>query len=260
MQFCATCGRPRDGNGRSCRGCGRPFQTGRSRPPQETDELAGPGPGRASAGLPVRTGSRPAMFAVLAIAVVAVGTGAAVWLTSRPSPAHNGATTADSTAPATTATSPSTGSGATSAPPGSTGGTGGGPGRVHIAAAAQQAPDAQSVAAFLDSYFSAINGHDYQAYSALLTPVMQQGLTQSSFDQGYRGTVDSAESLVNISQAADGDTAVSVTFTSHQNPDHANHEEACTNWRIWLFLTSFGNSYLIDRPPASYHAASAPCT
>lgn len=264
MQFCATCGRPRDGSGRSCRGCGRPFQQGRSRPSRETSAPVGPEHGSGPASMPARAGSRPAVFAALAIGVLVVGAGAAVWLTSRPGPSQNGAATADSTSPASLATSPSSASGATSAPPDATGGTGSGQGSdqggVHVAAAAAQSPDAQSVASFLDSYFTAINAHDYQAYSALLTSALQQGLTQASFDRGYRGTADSAESLVNISQAADGDMAATVTFTSQQNPDQANHEEACTDWRISLFLTQSGNSYLIDRPPAGYHAASAPCS
>jgi hypothetical protein len=210
--------------------------------------------------MPARAGSRPAVFAALAIGVLVVGAGAAVWLTSRPGPAQNGSPTADSTSPAGLATSQSSTSGATSAPPAAADGTGSGQGGVHVAATAAQSPDAQSVASFLDSYFTAINAHDYQAYSALLTSALQQGLTQASFDRGYRGTADSAESLVNISQAADGDVAATVTFTSQQNPDQANHEEACTDWRISLFLTQSGNSYLIDRPPAGYHAASAPCS
>lgn len=252
MQFCAACGRPREGNGLSCRGCGRPFHEGRSGPLRERSAPAGPGPGST----PARTGSRPAVIALVAIAVLVGAGGTAVWLASRPAPAPSGAATADSTS---AASSPSTAPAVTSAPPASAGSTSGGQGGVRVASAAAQSPDAQAVAAFLGSYFAAINAHDYQAYSALLTSAVQQGLTQASFDHGYRGTVDSAESLVSISQVADGDTAATVTFTSHQNPDQANHQEACTDWRISLFLTSSGNSYLIDRPPAGYHAASAPC-
>jgi hypothetical protein len=264
MQFCATCGRPREGNGRSCRGCGRPFDQGRSRPPRERNAPAGPEQDGGPTPTPPRTSSRPAVLAALAIGVLVVGAGAAVWLTHRPAPAQNGAAAGDVTSPASLATSAvtaaSTGSAPTSAPPTPAGGTSSGGGSVHVAAAAAQSPDAQSVAAFLDSYFTAINTHDYQAYSALLTSAQAQGLTQATFNRGYRGTADSAVSLVNISPAADGDTAATVTFTSHQNPDQANNEEACTDWRISLFLTPSGNSYLIDRPPAGYHAASAPCS
>lgn len=134
------------------------------------------------------------------------------------------------------------------------------PGQVTIGPAASQDPDASLVAAFVGQYFSAINAHDYQAYLSLLSPQAQQGLTQEQFDRGYRSTADSAETLVNISTAANGDLEAAVTFTSHQNPaDSPDKTESCTDWKISLFLTQSGNGYLIDAAPSGYHASYAAC-
>jgi hypothetical protein len=128
-----------------------------------------------------------------------------------------------------------------------------------VAGAAAQDSAALPVAAFLDKYFTAINSHHYRAYKALLVPQLRLGLTRASFNSGYQGTIDSAIRLVNISTAVDGDTQAALRFTSHQTPNAANNEESCTNWRISLFLVQGASGYLIDQPPAGYHALSVPC-
>jgi hypothetical protein len=133
-------------------------------------------------------------------------------------------------------------------------------GQVTIAADVSQDPDTSSVGAFLDQYFTAINNHDYQSYISLLSPQDAQGLTQEQFDNGYGSTVDSAETLLGISTAANGDLLASVTFTSHQNPaDGPDQQESCTDWNISLFLEQDGSGYLIDKPPPSYHASYQAC-
>ena len=133
-------------------------------------------------------------------------------------------------------------------------------GQVTIAADVSQDPDASSVATFLNQYFTAINNHDYQSYISLLSSQDEQGLTQEQFDNGYGSTVDSAETLLGISTAANGDLVASVTFTSHQNPaDSPDQQESCTDWNISLFLEQGGGGYLIDKPPPSYHASDQAC-
>lgn len=114
---------------------------------------------------------------------------------------------------------------------------------------------------FLGQYFAAINSHDYQSYISLLSPQAQQGFTAEQFDNGFQSTVDSNETLVSISTATNGSYISAVTFTSHQNPaDSVNHAEACTDWSISLFLEQDGAVYLIDQPPASYHASHTACS
>lgn len=134
-------------------------------------------------------------------------------------------------------------------------------GTVALSQDVAQDSDAQPVAAFLNQYFGAINGHDYQSYFALLTPQLQQGLTEAQFDSGYRTTTDSAETLTGIATAGNGDLAADVTFTSHQDPaDSVDKTQSCTNWAITLFLTPDGNGgYLIDQHPSSYHASYQAC-
>jgi hypothetical protein len=133
-------------------------------------------------------------------------------------------------------------------------------GQVTIAADVSQDPDASSVATFLNQYFTAINNHDYQSYISLLSSQDEQGLTQEQFDNGYGSTVDSAETLLGISTAANGDLVASATFTSHQNPaDSPDQQESCTDWNISLFLEQGGGGYLIDKPPPSYHASYQAC-
>ena len=102
-----------------------------------------------------------------------------------------------------------------------------------IAASAGQDARAQAVAEFLGEYFSAINAHDYQAYISLLSPDAQQNFTESQFQSGYGSTTDSAETLLDVSTAADGDTVASVTFTSNQNSSQSvNQADTCTEWGL----------------------------
>ena len=105
-----------------------------------------------------------------------------------------------------------------------------------------------------------INARDYQSYFSMLSPQVQQGMTQAQFENGYRSTADSNETLVGISAASDGDLAAEVTFTSHQNPaDSPDQSESCTDWDITLFLTQSGSGYVIDPAPSDYHASYQPC-
>ncbi len=131
-------------------------------------------------------------------------------------------------------------------------------GTVTIAPAAAQDPDSTSVAEFLSQYFGAINNRDYRTFSSLLSPQVQ--ITAAEFASGYRTTSDTAQTLTGISAAANGDLAADVTFTSHQAPaDSADGTESCTNWSISLFLERSGDGYLLDQPPAGYHAHYGPC-
>lgn len=133
-------------------------------------------------------------------------------------------------------------------------------GQVTIAPDAAQDADASSAAAFLNQYFSAINAHNYQAYDSLLSSQVPT-LTEEQFDSGYGTTADSAETLVGISTAANGDLDVAVTFTSHQNPAASqNQQESCTDWNISLFLEQGSGGYLIDQPPPGYHAQDQACS
>jgi len=259
MRFCPTCRKPRTEGGKTCSGCGNPYPSGLA----NLEDIVGYGRGRVQAKARSLRTLRPAAFAAIAIVVLVVlagGTGA-VWLFGRHGKAPAGSDSsgqagpaspaAASSPPATSAGSPSP---TTPSPSASTGAV-----QVRVSASAAQDPSAVSVTAFVTRYFTVINRHRYHAFLVLHVPELQAGLTRASFNSGYPGTVDTAVRLVSISTAADGDTAAAVTFTSHQRPNVADHEESCTKWQISLFLTQGSGRYLLDRSPEGYQAASAPC-
>jgi hypothetical protein len=133
-------------------------------------------------------------------------------------------------------------------------------GSVTVSAGAAQNPAATAVATFVSQYFSAINSHDFQAYDSLLTPQLQQSETAESFSNGFSSTADSDETLVAVTPAANGDTAATITFTSHQNAAQgADGTGTCTGWNITLFLESNGTGYLDGEAPSTYHAYPKSC-
>jgi hypothetical protein len=136
------------------------------------------------------------------------------------------------------------------------------PGHGQVGVAASLAGNSQTpqIVTLLDSYFGAINTRNYQGYYTLLSPQVQQQTSQSQFSKGFASTKDSSETLTGLSSGAGGTTVAVVTFTSHQKPANSvNGHESCTRWQISLYLQRSGNSYLIEKPPSSYHASYAAC-
>lgn len=207
---------------------------------------------------------RPApVIAVASVVIVMLAAGAVgLWLHGRHSP-HTGSgntghalTGATQTAPASQPADSPPASGAPGPSPAPSAG-----GSVALTGSTAQDPDAQAIATFLGGYFSAINAHDYQAYISLLSPAAQQNFTETQFQDGYGTTTDSAETLVDVSTAADGDTVASVTFTSNQSASQSvNQADTCTDWGISLFLGQAGGSYVIDPPPPGYQASHSSCS
>lgn len=251
MPYCRMCGRLRDEGTKFCTGCGAEFPDSTISQPAAADRADKPAVSRRLV--------RP--IPIAAVTAVALGIAVGAWLLvgrngvpqanvhelTRPTAAGG----QNSPVPATSAPSTSAPTPSQSATVGDT---------VSVSSAAALEPDATSVANFLGQYFTAINAHDYQSYVSLLNPQMQQDMTDQQFESGYQSTVDSDETLNGISAAADGDTVVAVTFTSHQNPAASvDQQEACTDWKIWLFLEQSGAGYLIDSPPSDYHASHAAC-
>jgi hypothetical protein len=224
--------------------------------------------------------SRPGIIAAIAVAIIAAGVGAALWLaggsgSSRAGDAPGGAHSHGAAGRAGSATAnprPSGRSARSSAPaasrpastpppaPPSPPGTGTRTGSVTVTRSAARHPRAHAIAAFLSRYFAAINSHDYQRYVALLSPEMARRVTPDRFASGFAATADSAETLTRISSGHGGLTEAAVTFTSHQQPSTANNEESCTNWSISLFLRRAGRGYQIQLPAPGYRAGSTPCT
>jgi hypothetical protein len=268
MDVCGECGRTRKQGAAFCTSCGRRFADDDAQParPGLPSGPTGASQRDRSASKEVRWLTfRPAVVvtAVGLFAAAAVAAGTLLLVshhTSHNEAARNSAQTIATTPPAQGASASDQASSAPAqSPPGSSPSPSAGS-AVTVGAGASQEPNASSVAAYLGHYFAAINARDYQSYFSLLSPQLQQGATQAQFDQGYRSTVDSNETLVGISTASDGDLAAEVTFISHQNPaDSPDQSESCTNWDISLFLAQSGAGWVIDPPPSGYQASYQPC-
>ena len=204
---------------------------------------------------------------VLVTAVVLLATGAtAAWqaaeLRSRlpatntslamPRPAGPARPAARGHTPARAASTPATGSPATGSR--TTGPPAGGAVRIAPAVAIQ--PHAQLVVTVLDSYFSAINRHDFQAYRSLFIPAIRVSL--HNFGAGYQSTRDSRARLTGLAATGPLGLAATVTFVSHQtaadSPDHA----ACDRWHITVFLRHNGAGYRIRRHQPGFPAGYRP--
>jgi hypothetical protein len=199
-----------------------------------------------------RRGGLGALVAVVIVAMLVVGGGAfaLVWsLTSK----HTAAGTPGQ------ATPPASPAGTAATTPSATPTASAGTATVAVAPAAKASPDAVQVQALLDSYFAAINAHDYTAFSRLLDARMRQLNPPSTFTSGYATTQDSAEELTAISAASAGELAAAVTFTSHQSPANSPDNSSCDSWRITLYLLSNGGSYLIGTAPSGYRASYQSC-
>jgi hypothetical protein len=207
-------------------------------------------------------GRRPILIAAV-VAVLAVAGGVAGWLLAARHPGRvpAAAQSARQIGRPVTSRPASPSVPASSAPPSpqtSTLPAPGGPGSVAIAPSLAAQGNAAAIAAFLTSYFTAINAHDYNAYISLFDSRRQPIPSIQQFRAGYRTTADSHATLVGISPAAAGPVAT-VTFISHQSPADSASQTACTSWRIRLYLESAGGSYLIGKSPPGYHARFAAC-
>jgi hypothetical protein len=112
---------------------------------------------------------------------------------------------------------------------------------------------------FVIDYFTAINVHSYQAYTALLDPKLRAAETRQMFRSGYRSTADSAVMITAISAVSPGLTGVTLTFVSHQDATNSITDSTCTDWDITLYLQASGAGYLKAPEPSGYHAAFRAC-
>ncbi len=123
---------------------------------------------------------------------------------------------------------------------------------------------ATAVAGIFNTYFSGINGHDYQQALSVFDPSGVIDPNSSSqvqqFAQGVSTTNDSAVTLVNIAPS-DGSPVqtAEVQFTSHQQAGYGPQDDpsgTCTNWDVTYTLSqgSSGN-YLINNVSTSSDSA-----
>jgi hypothetical protein len=285
MDLCTSCGRPRAGANRFCTVCGAefrdPVQPGQPGQPPETEpsyageiyepvyrgEPAFGGPGYTGGDRYPEPARRPPghrnLLIVIAAAAIVLGAAGGAYAVAKShgqgkaaaEPTETMSIAASQAAPTS---APASAAPATTAPapPAASSGT-----TVAVASGAADNPAAAQVTALVNSYFTAINQHDYSAYSGLLDQQARQLNPKSTFDSGYRTTTDSAETLTSISDTGSGGLAASLTFTSRQSPADSIDHSSCDQWSITLFLVPDGSGYLIGTPPSNsgYQAGHQPC-
>ena len=131
-------------------------------------------------------------------------------------------------------------------------------GLVSVAAGAAGRPHAGAVLTLLDSYFTAINDHDFPAYRRLFIPAIQAGMRH--FGAGYASTVDSAATLTGLIVTGPAGLAARVTFTSHQKPAASPDHAACDHWDITLFVRHRAGRYQIRRPQPGFPQSVRACS
>jgi len=125
-----------------------------------------------------------------------------------------------------------------------------------VSAAAAQQTGEQQVVSFLQSYFTAINNHDYGQYASLVTS--SQRPTPAEFENGFGTTTDSNATLTGLVPYGTG-MAATVKFTSNQSPSASPDGASCDAWHITLFLQPHGNGYRIGQAAPDYRARYRPC-
>ena len=224
-------------------------------PPPGYGGPAQPGPGGpAPARRPPGRRNKIIFIAAAVVAFLAAGGGAYALIANHShgasaAPPTQSASTAAQSAPASPTAPPTSASASVSTSSGTT---------VAVSAAAASNAAAPQVTTFLNSYFTAINEHDYQAYDSLLDQQLQP-YPQSSFEAGDGTTTDSDETLTSIADTGSGGEAASVTFTSHQQPADSPDNSSCDQWSITLFLVPNGSGYLEGPALSGYHASYQAC-
>jgi hypothetical protein len=127
---------------------------------------------------------------------------------------------------------------------------------VAVASTVAQQPGEPQVVSFLQSYFTAINNHDYRRYAPLVTS--PQRPTPQEFQNGFGSTTDSHARLTGLVPTATG-VAATVRFISHQSPSASPTGTSCNSWRITLFLQPHGAGYRIGPAEPGYHARFLAC-
>ncbi|HEY1620264.1 MAG TPA: hypothetical protein VGG25_21755 [Streptosporangiaceae bacterium] len=247
-----------------CTGCGAQLRPPAAQP--ATLPPATPPPGD----LPPRRRAGPIVIAAVLVLVLVLGGGAVAWTlighgharhTAGPGASGRPARSqpAEASSPASSgspASSAAASTPASSQPAASLSTQATAPGAVTIGPDAGQETDAQQVAAFLSTYFQAINSRDYGTYLSLMEPGLRP--TYAQFESGYRSTHDSGAVLTDLTGAGAG-LAASVSFTSHQRPGESPTGTACTSWDITLYLVSRHGGFQIVHPPPGYHARDFAC-
>lgn len=123
------------------------------------------------------------------------------------------------------------------------------------------APDGDSIAVTLSTYFNGINDGDYAVAFRQLGPGAGGNGSPSTFAEAVRATVDSDVRVVDASTPGTGQATVDVNFTSHQAAEKGPRPgQTCDQWGVrytmiqesdghWLMNGSEGRDGQPKYPP-----------
>lgn len=105
---------------------------------------------------------------------------------------------------------------------------------VRLARDAATHPDGQQVQKLLQSYFDALNDHNYDHWRVLVTNRNLQQRPQAVWESAYRTTRDGTITVQRIEAAPGGGLLVMINFTSTQDPALAppDKPESCLRWHV----------------------------
>jgi hypothetical protein len=123
-------------------------------------------------------------------------------------------------------------------------------GTVRILAPAAAAPAAGTVLALLDRHFTAINEHDYAAWSATVADRRARDQPESRWTKDYRSTHDSSVEVTAIDDAGSDALTVTLSFVSQQAvadaPSDLPAERIC--WQSRWPVVDVASGGRLDRP------------
>jgi hypothetical protein len=128
-------------------------------------------------------------------------------------------------------------------------------GRVTIPLALATDPRAKAVAEMFNTYFSAINQHDYQTAVSVFDPGGEFNPNDPQYVQalanGLATTTDSKIVVASIRPPApEPARKAEITFRSHQAAGYGpsgDTSETCTNWDLIYTISQPSGQYLIDK-------------
>lgn len=102
---------------------------------------------------------------------------------------------------------------------------------VQLTPTVKSHPQAEQVRQLLQSYFDAINNHDYAAWAAVVTAPQTKNQSSDRWLQAYASTADSSIWVQSLSGSP---LRVALRFTSEQDPDLAppDLQVDCIEWAL----------------------------
>ena len=120
-------------------------------------------------------------------------------------------------------------------------------GLVRMFDSVANSPNSEAIDTLLEKYFSAINNHDYGAWAATVTPGMIGALPEETWRQSYQ-TTQITEALVTSLDAAGDSAAITVSYTSEQDPRDAPEDLQVSRicWTTRFTIESLSAGGLLD--------------